>query len=186
MHLLEIFALALGLTMDVFSVSVAVGLALPDSTARQRVRLAFHFGLFHFLMPVIGWLAGLAVQEQVVAFDHWIAFGLLSAVGTKMIREWRGEQESFSGDPTRGLTMVVLCIATSIDALALGISAALLHTEIVHVGILLGLSAALMTWVGFGAGARVGHRLQSKAHLIGGIAVISVGVKILIEHLFFQ
>ncbi len=186
MHLLEIFALALGLTMDVFSVSVAVGLALPESTARQRVRLAFHFGLFHFLMPVLGWLAGLTVQERLAAFDHWIAFGLLTAVGIKMISEWREERGTFSGDPTRGLTVIVLCVATSVDALALGISVALLHSEIVHMGILLGLSAALMTWVGFGAGTRFGDRLQSKAHLIGGIAVIAVGVKILIEHLFFQ
>lgn len=182
MQLLEVFALALGLTLDVFSVSIAVGLSLPDSTLRQRCRLTFHFALFHFFMPVLGWLAGLTIQRQIAGFDHWVAFGLLSFVGVKMIREARYRHELFTEDPTRGVTMVVLCIATSVDALALGVSVALLNVNIWNVGILLGLFAALMSSIGLNAGAKVGYYCQPWSHWIGGLAIITVGLKILIEH----
>ncbi len=182
MLILEVLALALGLTMDVLSVSIAVGLSLPDSSLRQRLRLTFHFALFHFLMPALGWLAGISIQQQIRSFDHWIAFVLLSALGIKMIKDWRSEEDVFSNDPTRGMTMVTLCIATSIDALAVGVSIALLHVDVWQVGILVGLSAALMTTIGLNFGRSIGQKMQSWARLFGGLAIIAVGVKILIDH----
>jgi len=185
MSVIEIAALSLGLTLDVFSVSVGVGLTMPDATVRQRVRLGWHFAVFHFLMPVAGWLAGMRVSQLMSHLDHWVAFVLLSFVGGRMIWEERGEQTSevFKNDPTRGLMMVVLCVATSVDAFAVGLSLALLRVHIWLISFLLGLVAGLMTLLGFQAGAKVGNRFRRYAHWIGGLAIIGVGVKILVEHL---
>ena len=183
MRLIDLLGLALGLTMDVFSVSIAVGLTLVQPSVRQRFRLTFHFALFHFFMPVLGWLAGMTIRKQIESFDHWVAFGLLTAVGVKMIWQSRGEGETFTSDPTRGITMVILCFATSVDAMALGVSTALIGVNIWQIGVLLGLSAALMTSIGMNLGSGVGQRLQKWAHIVGGIAVIGVGAKILIEDL---
>lgn len=181
MRVFEVITLTLGLTVDVFGVSVAVGLAMPESTLRQRVRLGWHFAWFHFLMPVLGWMLGLTVARLVAQFDHWVAFGLLSFVGGHMLLEARAGSVTFSKDPTSGATMVMLCIATSIDAFALGLSLALLDVEIWHVSAILGLAAAVMTFVGLNAGARVGERFQGWACVVGGIAIIAVGVKIILE-----
>ncbi len=181
MRVFEVITLTLGLTMDVFGVSLAVGLALPRSALRQRIRLAWHFAWFHFLMPVLGWLVGLTIARMVAQFDHWVAFGLLSFVGGHMLWEAREGPATFSKDPTRGLTMVMLCIATSIDAWALGLSLAMLKVAIWHVSVMLGLVGALMTFVGLNAGARVGQRFQRWTHLVGGLAIIAVGLKIIVE-----
>jgi putative Mn2+ efflux pump MntP len=183
MRIFEVTVLTLGLTMDVFGVSIAVGLALPHSTFRQRTRLSWHFAVFHFLMPILGWVVGIGVARLIARFDHCAAFVLLSFVGGRMIWEAREQRERlFTKDPTRGLTLVFLCVATSIDALVLGFSLALLEVQIWHVAILLGLVAALMTFIGLNTGSTLGQRFRGWAHLIGGTAIIAVGVKIMLEH----
>jgi len=182
MPVFEVLVLTLGLTMDVFGVSIAVGLSLPNSTLGQRMRLTWHFALFHFVMPVLGWRAGISVAQLIAQFDHWVAFALLSFVGGRMIREAHHGTQEFTGDPTRGLTMIFLCFATSIDALVLGLSLALLDVAIWHVSVLIGLMAALMTSIGLNTGSRLGRRFQAWAHVVGGTAIIAIGVKIIVEH----
>ena len=128
---LTILGIALGLAMDAFAVAIAVGLSIPALTRRHVFRLAWHFALFQAMMPVIGWLAGRTVSSYIAAFDHWVAFGLLSVIGGKMIYEaGHPEQAADRGDPTRGLMLVTLSVATSIDALAVGLSLAFLDLSI--------------------------------------------------------
>lgn len=185
MDSLSVLAIAFGLAMDAFSVAVAVGVTLGAVTPRHTFRLAFHFGLFQFLMPAIGWLAGLTLQRYISALDHWVAFALLTYVGGHMI--WsavRGEEEEIRrGDPTRGLSLVILSIATSIDALAVGFSLALIRVEVWGPGVVIGLVAAMMTASGLHLGQRLGRVLQKRAEVVGGLVLIAIGLRILLTHL---
>ncbi len=122
MNNVELVGVSLALALDAFAVSTAAGIFLDRMTARHVFRISFHFGLFQFLMPVIGWAAGLSFARQIEHIDHWIAFGLLTAVGAKLIHGARQLSDHWSNDPTRGLLLVTLSIATSIDALAVGLS----------------------------------------------------------------
>jgi putative Mn2+ efflux pump MntP len=176
--------------MDAFAVAIAAGLVLDQVTPRHVFRLAFHFGLFQFLMPIFGWLAGNRMAENIGGYDHWVAFGLLSYVGGKMLWESRRKDESQSrADPTRGLTMVTLSIATSLDALAVGLSLALLSTngspwvEIGIPSVVIGLVAAAFTTVGIVFGARLGPRWGNWAEVFGGVVLLGIGVRILWSHL---
>ncbi|RMF42991.1 MAG: manganese efflux pump, partial [Deltaproteobacteria bacterium] len=131
MDILTLLALAVALAMDAFAVALGTSLALPRLTGRHLFRLGWHFGLFQALMPIAGWLAGLTVQRWIVAIDHWIAFGLLLFIGGRMIREAiAGEEERSETDPTRGWSLVLLSVATSIDALAVGLTLAMLGVSI--------------------------------------------------------
>ncbi|MGI5837154.1 MAG: manganese efflux pump MntP family protein, partial [Chloroflexota bacterium] len=131
MDLLPILGIAFGLAMDAFSVAVATGICLGKVTARQAFRLSFHFGFFQFAMPVLGWIAGSLVSEQIRSFDHWLAFGLLAFIGGKMIWEaLQPEDGCVKGDPTRGVSLVMLSVATSLDAFAIGLSLALLEVPV--------------------------------------------------------
>jgi len=184
MSLFMSLALALGLAMDAFAVSIAAGIVIPRITLRTRLRLAFHLGLFQFLMPVVGWAAGLTVREHIEAYDHWIAFTLLAFVGGKMVIDAFGHEDSERDDPTRGWKLVVVSVATSIDALAVGISLGVLHSEgIVYPGIVIGIVAAAFTAAGLHLGKRLGAVFGKRMEVVGGLVLVAIGVKILLDHL---
>jgi manganese efflux pump family protein len=182
----SIFGIAVGLAMDAFAVAVAAGLALGQLTFRRVFRLAFHFGLFQFLMPIVGWLAGRTVAPYICAFDHWVAFGLLGYVGAKMLWDARpaNGDSGRAGDPTRGRMLVTLSVATSIDALAVGLSMAFLCVSVWTPSVVIGLVAAMFTGVGMWIGRRFGDRLGKWAEIAGGLVLIAIGIRILVSHLF--
>lgn len=172
--------------MDAFAVSIGAGLQLKEVTPRQTFRLAWHFGLFQALMPIVGWLAGLSVVKWIAPVDHWLAFALLAIIGGRMIYEAVREgadRDDERADPTRGWTLVLLSVATSIDALAVGLSLALLDVSIWWPAVVIGIVAGAFTTVGLQLGKRFGALLGRRMEIIGGIILIAIGVKILIEHL---
>lgn len=179
-----IFGIAVGLAMDALAVAIATGLTLRQVNGRQVFRLAWHFGLFQFLMPVVGWLAGRTVAGFIGSFDHWLAFAMLAFIGGRMIYEscTRGEDES-RGDPTRGLTLVTLSIATSLDALAVGLTLAFLDVSIWGASVVIGIVAGVLTALGISFGARLGARWEKRAEIAGGIVLIGIGARILHTHL---
>lgn len=183
-HLI-LFGIALGLAMDAFSVAIGVSIALGGTSRRQTFRLAWHFGLFQALMPIIGWAAGTSVRPWIEQWDHWLAFALLSIVGGRMIYEsLRGDNgEPNRTDPTRGWSLVVLSIATSIDALAVGLSFAALGVRVWIPSAIIGLTAGVMTLLGTFGGRALGARFGSRMAVVGGIVLIAIGVWILFEHL---
>ena len=181
---LTILSLAVGLAMDALAVALATGLVLGRPSPSHVLRLAFAFGLFQLVMPVMGWLAGRSVEAYIREVDHWVAFALLAFVGGKMLRESRRhEDEARPGDPTRGWMLLVLSIATSIDALAVGLSMAFLHVSIWLPSVVIGLVAFAFTATGVLLGARVGRTLGRWPEVVGGLVLLGIGVKILIEHL---
>jgi manganese efflux pump family protein len=183
MDFLTLLGIALALAMDALAVALAAGLALPVLTGRHLFRLGFHFGLFQAVMPVLGWLAGMTVQQWISAYDHWIAFGLLTFIGVKMIREARQGQTDTAPrlDPTRGLTLVLLSLATSIDALAVGLSMAMLDVDIWIPAAVIGLVCAVLTVAGMLLGRRIGSNWGPRVEIAGGLTLIVIGVKILLE-----
>ena len=183
---LSLLVLACALAMDAFAVAVVTGLVLNPITRRHVFRLAFHFGLFQFLMPIAGWLGGAAVRRYVADYDHWIAFGLLAFVGGRMLWEGlfgsEGEAEDLR-DPTSGWSLVVLSVATSIDALAVGLSLAMVGSTIVVPAIVIGIVAAAFTACGMILGRRLSAAWGKRVEVLGGLILIGIGAKILIEHL---
>lgn len=185
MTIFNIFALAVALAMDAFAVSIASGVALKKVSARQFFRLAWHFGLFQAVMPIIGWSAGLTVRNLIQAFDHWVAFVLLLFVGGNMLRSAFGkEEENTCKDPTRGTSLVLLSVATSIDALAVGLSIAVLDVSIWFPAFIIGVVAALFTALGLFLGSRACRYmiLQKYAEALGAAVLIGIGLNILYEH----
>lgn len=184
MGFVTIFAMAVALAMDAFAVAVVSGLSLNPLTGRHVFRLAFHFGLFQALMPVIGWSLGRAVHERIADYDHWIAFALLAVVGGKMIvGAFRGDDApAASKDPTAGWTLVMLSIATSIDALAVGLSLAMIGAEIVLPALVIGVVAAAFTAVGMLLGRQLGGLWGKRIEVVGGLVLVGIGIKIVFEH----
>lgn len=191
MQLVNIFAIAVALAMDAFAVSIATGVSLKDVSSRQTFRLSWHFGLFQAIMLIIGWSAGLSIRTYIEHYDHWVAFGLLTFVGIKMIKEafQHDKVEKQRKDQTKGMTLVMLSIATSIDALAVGFSISILKASIWIPALIIGLVAGMFTVVGLQIGQRIGGatRFSLYAETIGGIVLIAIGFNILHEHgaLFF-
>jgi putative Mn2+ efflux pump MntP len=185
MNFLTILLIATGLAMDALAVAIATGVMLPKLTFRHFFRLSFHFGLFQFLMPIIGWMAGTTISSYIQAFDHWIAFGLLALIGGRMIQGSFSEdpQRAVVKDPTRKMSLVVLSTATSVDALAVGLSLAVLNVSILYPCVVIGVVAAIMTVLGLFFGSRLGRRFGKRMELIGGLVLIVIGLKILIGHL---
>lgn len=188
MDSLSLIALAVALAMDAFAVALAAGAILHPLTFRPCFRLAFHFGLFQAMMPVIGWLAGLTVQSFVAAWSHWIAFALLLYVGGRMIHEAVSAEEGAerANDPSRGLTMVALSVATSIDALAVGLTLAMIDVVIWIPSLVIGLVACGFTVAGLFLGTRAGKRWGKRVEVAGGVILIGIGVKILLSALVFN
>jgi putative Mn2+ efflux pump MntP len=180
-----LIAIAVGLAMDAFAVSIGVGLKLCRVNARQTFRLGFHFGLFQALMPVLGWLAGLTVAAYIDAVAHWVAFVLLAAIGGRMIvGSFRDDEDraARAADPTKGLSLVVLSVATSIDALAVGVSLAMLSVDIWAPAVVIGVVAGAFTVVGLHLGCRLGAVVGRRMEAIGGVILILIGVRIVVEH----
>jgi len=181
-----LFLLALALAVDAFVVALGVGLAAGRLSRRQEFRLSFHFGLFQFLMPVLGWTAGRSVTAMIQSFDHWVAFALLVFVGGRMIIEGTGRREKKpvrNKDVTRGAELVLLSVATSLDALAAGLSFAALGMRVFGPALLIGGVAMVLSYAGARFGPRLGRALGRGTELFGGLVLIGIGVKILLDHL---
>lgn len=185
MHGAMLWGVAVALAMDAFAVSVASGAALGRVSWRQTLRLAWHFGLFQAGMPVLGWALGRGVADHVQAFDHWIAFGLLLFVGGKMILDAIGDHEEESrADPTRGASLVLLSVATSIDALAVGFSLSVLGGSVWGPALVIGGVCFLFTVGGLhlGRAVRSATGLGRLAEVLGGVVLLAIGLNILREH----
>lgn len=177
--------IAVGLGMDALSVAIGIGAAARTLTPGAVLRLAGSFGLFQFAMPLVGWLAGRTVADYISGYDHWVAFLLLSLVGGKMVWDsFRQEKErTHANDPTRGMTLLVLSVATSIDAFAVGLSFAFLKAPIIHASVIIGIVCFLMTAAGMVFGRKLGELFGKKAELAGGLVLLGIGIKILWDHL---
>ncbi len=185
MPLLTVLAIAIGLAMDAFAVAIVSSVTLGTVTKRQLFRLSFHFGLFQAMMPVLGWLAGRSIRPWIASWDHWVAFGLLAFIGTRaIIQAFRQSvDEESPADPTRGMMLVALSVATSIDALAVGLSFAALDIDIFYPAALTGLLTCALTLVGMLVGSKLGARFGQRVEVLGGLVLIGIGLKILVEHL---
>ena len=184
MGIIELLILAVGLSMDAFAVSVCKGLASGRVTARHALTAGVWFGGFQALMPLIGWLLGVRFQVFITKIDHWIAFVLLVLIGLNMVRESRQEEELSNTDASFTVkVMFPLAVATSIDALTVGITFAFLQVQIIPAITLIGLTTFVISAVGVKAGGVVGMRGRARAEMIGGLVLVLMGVKILLEHL---
>ncbi|HOQ33701.1 MAG TPA: manganese efflux pump MntP family protein [Candidatus Hydrogenedens sp.] len=184
--------IALALAMDAFAVSISISALLKDVQPRQTFRLSFHFGLFQALMPVLGWYTGNLVGQWFLAYDHWIAFFILWAIGGKIIyqslfaiekQEEGINKEQKKNDPTRGLSLIMLSIATSIDAYAVGLSFAFIGVSIWFPSFWIGITAGFLTLVGMQLGSYVGKKFGKSMEILGAILLFIIGIKILFDHL---
>ena len=181
MSIVELFVIAVGLSMDAFAVSVCKGLSTQRLRAQHCVICGLYFGGFQGLMPLVGWLLGVRFQNAITSVDHWIAFALLPAFAVNMIRESRGDAEHLDDSFQPG-AMLPLALATSIDALAVGVTFAFLRVEIVPAVSFIGVTTFVLSAVGVKVGAVFGARFRSRAELAGGLILILMGLKILLEH----
>ena len=183
MELFEIIIIAIGLSMDAFAVSIGKGLSVAKSKLSYYLKVGLWFGGFQALMPLIGYLLGTSFADAVADFDHWIAFALLAIIGGNMIKEAVGNEEDEETNADFSIkALFVLAVATSIDALAAGVSFAFLKTDIISSSIIIGITTFLFSIVGFKIGNIFGNRYKKRAELIGGVILITIGLKILIEH----
>ena len=185
MSVIELLVLALGLSMDAFAVSICKGLSVPKLQAKHCLICGVYFGGFQALMPLIGWALGIRFQSMITNIDHWIAFVLLAVIGANMIKESFSKEEECPDASFGFKTMPTLAVATSIDALAVGVTFAFLNVSIVPAVLLIGATTFVCSAVGVKIGNVFGNRFQSKAEFLGGLVLIAIGLKILIEHLFF-
>ena len=184
MSIVELFILAVGLSMDAFAVAVCIGLSFPKVSKKEPLIVGFYFGLFQAAMPLVGYMAARMFADMIIAYDHWVAFALLCFLGGKMIfvsiRDRGCECEEASLRPA---DMLPFAIATSVDALAVGISLAFLRASIVPAVLLIGVVTFLISVIGVKIGKRLGLGLKTKAELFGGVVLILIGLKILTEHI---
>ena len=184
MSFFEVFLIAISLAMDSFAISITAGLILKEFSSKHFIRIAFYMGLFQALMPIIGWMIGVSFKHYIVSFDHWIAFLLLLGLGGKMIYDdlkCEGEEDSF--DPQKRLVVMGLALATSIDALVVGVNFAFLDMSITMPIYLIGIVSFILSLLGVFIGCYLGTKVKVKFTLIGGIILIGLGVNILNEHL---
>lgn len=183
MNISTLFIIAFSLGMDAFSVAVGVGAMKNKGFFLPALRISASFGMFQFIMPILGWFGGKLITDLIGGFDHWIAFGLLTYVGFKMIREGMtsGERREYK-DPTRGFTLLLLSIATSIDAFAVGVSFAFLKVGIFYPSMVIGVMCSIMTASGMLIGSKLGNIIGKRAAIVGGVILIVVGLKIVLEH----
>lgn len=183
MELFEIIIIAIGLSMDAFAVSIGKGLSVAKSKLSYYLKVGLWFGGFQALMPLIGYLLGTSFADAVAEFDHWIAFALLAIIGGNMIKEAVGNDNDEESNADFSIkALFVLAVATSIDALAAGVSFAFLKTDIISSIIIIGITTFLFSIVGFKIGNIFGNRYKKRAELVGGVILITIGLKILIEH----
>lgn len=179
-----IFLIAIGLSMDAFAVSIASGFAMDRLRMGSILRIALFFGGFQALMPVIGYFIGMSIRDYIMGFDHWIAFGLLSFVGVRMIHESLSSKQDRERMDTESLpTLLLLAVATSIDALAVGLSLSLLKIAIFSSAAIIGITTFVISSLGVVIGRQSGRMLGNKVEILGGMILIGIGIKILWEHL---
>ncbi len=183
MSVVEMMMVAVGLAMDASAVSLAASAAGYAADARAKFRLAFHFGLFQFLMPLAGWVMGVGFVSYFRVIDHWIAFFLLGFVGARMIMGGLDRSDAVQKkDPSRGMTMVMLSVATSIDALAVGLSLAMLDVNIWYPAAMIGVVTCLMSLLAIKIGTRLGTLFGKRMEIAGGIILLLIGFRILVSH----
>lgn len=185
MGLIELFLIAVGLSMDAFAVSVCKGLAMPKCTFKKAAIVGLWFGGFQALMPAIGYILGAQFQEAIASIDHWIAFVLLALIGGNMIHEALDNDEEEADASLDVKTMFFLAVATSIDALAIGITFAFLKVNIIPAVCFIGIVTFIISFAGVKIGNVFGARYKNKAEIVGGVILILLGLKILLEHLGF-
>ena len=185
MGLIELFLIAVGLSMDAFAVSVCKGLAMPKCTFKKAAIVGLWFGGFQALMPAIGYILGAQFQEAIASIDHWIAFVLLALIGGNMIHEALDNDEEEADASLDVKTMFLLAVATSIDALAIGITFAFLKVNIIPAVCFIGIVTFIISFAGVKIGNVFGARYKNKAEIVGGVILSLLGLKILLEHLGF-
>jgi putative Mn2+ efflux pump MntP len=184
MNILEVVFIALALAVDAFAVSLGAGSFFGKATPRQKFRLSFHFGLFQFMMPIVGWLAGAEIEQFIRDFDHWVAFGILALIGGKMIYDaTTAKEEPITTDVSKGFPLVSLSIATSIDALAVGFSIGVVRSTIFYPSVVIGITASAMSLLGIYLGEKLSAKFGGKISIFGGIVLILIGANIVREHL---
>jgi len=185
MSLTTSLVIAVGLAMDAFAVSLGIGTTGRARQVRPIFRLSFHMGLFQGLMTLVGWLAGSSIAPLISQVDHWVALALLAFVGLRMIKSGLNcEEEECQPDPSRGGTLMMLCIATSIDAMAVGLGLSMLEVDILSASLIIGVVTTGLSLFGLLAGDRLGCRFGKYMEVLGGILLCGIGVRILISHLF--
>lgn len=185
MDLPVIIVIAVGLAMDAFSVAIATSVRFTQVSKGQIFRFAFHFGLFQALMPVLGWAGGRSVEPYIRAWDHWLAFALLLGIGIKAIYQALHTQPQDApppSDPTRGYSLLIYSLATSIDALAVGLTFAFIDVAIWYPCLLIGLITAFLTTLGMLLGAKLGATFGKRIEILGGLVLIGIGIKIVLDH----
>lgn len=185
MSLLELFIIAVGLSMDAFAVSICKGLSMRQMKPKDAVVVGLYFGGFQGLMPFIGYLLGSQFKSAITSIDHWIAFILLGIIGINMIRESMNPESESCDASVAFQDMLVLALATSIDALAVGVTFAFLQVDILPAVSFIGLTTFVLSIIGVKAGTVFGCKYKSKAEFAGGLILVLMGCKILVEHLFF-
>ncbi len=185
MDIISIILIAIGLSMDSFAVSVTNGLTIKNMTTKKVLLISFSLAIFQALMPLLGWFAGIGVEKYIKEIDHWIAFLLLGFIGIKMIYEGITKKESLKEQELKTITLIGQSLATSIDALVVGISFAFLNFSITIPVIVIGLVTFGFSLLGLYLGKYFGKKLGSSVEIFGGIVLFGIGFKILIEHLYF-
>ena len=183
MGIIELLLLSVGLGMDAFAVSVCKGISMKKMDWKKAIIIGLYFGGFQALMPVIGYFLGSAFESLITNIDHWIAFILLGNIGGKMIKDSFADESDNCNDDVSFKTMFVLAVATSIDALAIGITFAFLNVNLILAVALIGVITFILAVIGTKIGNRFGDKYQNKAELVGGIILVLLGIKILLEHL---
>ncbi|MFW6151855.1 MAG: manganese efflux pump MntP family protein [Verrucomicrobiota bacterium] len=183
MSIFAIIAIAFAVAMDAFAVSISSGIAIREMKVRHALLIAAFFGIFQGVMPMVGWMVGEGVKAFIEPWDHWVAFGLLLGAGVKLIYESRKSQGSPPGyDPTNIYVLFILSIATSIDALAVGLTLSFVDIGIVVPVMVIGFITFIMSFAGTYTGKMLGHLLERKMELAAGLLLIAIGIKVLIEH----
>lgn len=183
MSFVEVFLIGVGLAMDAFAVSICKGLSIKKITYKKVITIALYFSIFQALMPLIGYLVGSTFESLITAIDHWLAFFLLSIIGINMLKESKNKNSDNINDKVDFKTMFVLAIATSIDALTIGITFAFLKTNIINNILTIGITTFIITFFGAIVGNRFGSKYEKKSQILGGIILVLMGLKILIDHL---
>ena len=183
MDILTIMLIAVGLAMDAFAVSIAKGISINDQKRKNALIIASFFATFQMIMPMIGWLAGLGLKEVIMGIDHWIALGLLVLIGARMIYDSTKKEDVQRESNLRFHILLTLSVATSIDALMVGLSFAFLQTAVAVPLIVIGIVTFALSYVGFLFGNVIGNILGNKMKGVGGVILIAIGIKIFLEHM---
>ncbi len=184
MEYLTSLFIAVGLAMDAFAVSLGIGTTGQADNRRAKFRLSFHFGFFQSAMTLLGWLAGTTIAGLISGFDHWLALALLAYVGLNMIRSgFHPDHETYSSDPSRGRVLLMLCVATSLDALAVGLSMAIIKAPILIPSVIIGVVTLGLSLGGLLMGNKLGELFGKRMEIAGGLLLVGIGLRIVLTHI---